>query len=260
MIPKFLKPIWGGNAVSLLEIRDLVAGYGNGPSILKGVNLTVQAGQVQCIIGPNGAGKSTLLKAIVGLLPPREGKIIFKGEEIQRLRPDQVLQEGICLVPQERALFPNMTVRENLRMGGYIMRDRQLLEQRIEEIFDKFPILRERSHQKAGTLSGGQQQMLAMGRILALKPDIVMLDEPSLGLAPIIVDQIFDIVRLFAESGLTVILVEQNARKGLEFSDWGCVLDLGKTMFDGPANSILTDPRIQELYLGKSKQTQGAHV
>jgi ABC-type branched-subunit amino acid transport system ATPase component len=241
--------------MSLLEVRDLVAGYGSGPSILKGVNLAVEAGQVQCIIGPNGAGKSTLLKTIVGLLPPREGKIIFNGKEIQRLRPDQVLQEGICLVPQERALFPNMTVRENLRMGGYMLNDRHLTEQRIEEIFDRFPILKERSHQKAGTLSGGQQQMLTMGRTLVLKPAIVMLDEPSLGLAPIIVERIFDIVRLFAESGLTVILVEQNARKGLEFADWGCVLDLGKTMFDGPADSILSDPRIQELYLGKSKPT-----
>jgi branched-chain amino acid transport system ATP-binding protein len=241
--------------MSLLEVRDLVAGYGSGPSILKGVNLTVESGQVQCIIGPNGAGKSTLLKTIVGLLTPREGKIIFKGQEIQRLRPDQVLQEGICLVPQERALFPNMTVRENLRMGGYMLRDRRLMEQRIEAIFDRFPMLRERSHQKAGTLSGGQQQMLTMGRTLVLKPAVVMLDEPSLGLAPIIVERIFDIVRLFAESGLTVILVEQNARKGLEFSDWGCVLDLGKTMFDGPADSILSDSRIQELYLGKSKPT-----
>jgi branched-chain amino acid transport system ATP-binding protein len=241
--------------MSLLEVRDLVAGYGSGPSILKGVNLTVESGQVQCIIGPNGAGKSTLLKTIVGLLTPREGKIIFKGQEIQRLRPDQVLQEGICLVPQERALFPNMTVRENLRMGGYMLRDRRLMEQRIEAIFDRFPMLRERSHQKAGTLSGGQQQMLTMGRTLVLKPAVVMLDEPSLGLAPIIVERIFDIVQLFAESGLTVILVEQNARKGLEFSDWGCVLDLGKTMFDGPADSILSDSRIQELYLGKSKPT-----
>lgn len=239
--------------MSLLEVRDVVAGYGGGPSILKGVNLTVEQGQVQCVIGPNGAGKSTLLKTISGLLSPRAGKIIFKSEEIQGLRPDQVLQEGICLVPQERALFPTMTVRENLRMGGYILRDRQLLEQRIEEVFVRFPILKERSSQKAGTLSGGQQQMLTMGRTLVLKPDIVMLDEPSLGLAPKIVEQIFGIIRLFTETGMTVILVEQNARKGLEYADWGCVLDLGKTMFDGPADSILTDPRIQELYLGKSK-------
>ena len=126
------------------------------------------------------------------MLHPREGKIIFKGEEIHGLRPDQVLQEGICFVPQERALFPNMTVRENLRMGGYILRDKQLLEQRVEEVFERFPILKERRHQKAGTLSGGQQQMLTMGRTLVLKPDIVMFDEPSLGLAPKIVEQIFD--------------------------------------------------------------------
>ena len=239
--------------MSLLEVQEVVAGYGGGPDILKGVNLKVLPGQVQCIIGPNGAGKSTLLKAISGLLTPRQGKITFKGEEIQKLRPDQVLQEGICYVPQERALFARMTVRENLRMGGYILRDKELLEHRIEEVFDMFPILKERRSQKAGTLSGGQQQMLTMGRTLVLKPDIIMLDEPSLGLAPKIVVQIFDIVRLFIESGMTVILVEQNARKGLEYADWGCVLDLGQTMFDGPADSILNDPRIQELYLGKSQ-------
>ena len=241
--------------MSLLQVRNVVAGYGGGPSILKGVNLTVQPGQVQCIIGPNGAGKSTLLKAISGLLTPREGEIIFKGERIDHLRPDQVLREGICLVPQERALFPHMSVRENLRMGGYVMQDRELLERRIDEVFALFPILKERSGQKAGTLSGGQQQMLTMGRTLVLKPEIVMLDEPSLGLAPKIAQQIFDMMRLFTEHNMTVLLVEQNARKGLQYSDWGCVLDLGKTMFDGPANTILSDPRIQELYLGKSKAT-----
>ena len=241
--------------MSLLTVENVVAGYGSGPSILRGVDLTVEKGQVQCVIGPNGAGKSTLLKTISGLLPPREGKIIFKGKEIQGLRPDQVLQEGICFVPQERALFHNMTVRENLRMGGYIMKDRDQLEQRIDEVFDRFPILKERHNQKAGTMSGGQQQMLTMGRTLVLKPEIVMLDEPSLGLAPKIVEQVFNIMRVFIESGMTIILVEQNARKGLEYSDWGCVLDLGKTMFDGPADSILSDPRIQELYLGKRKST-----
>ena len=241
--------------MTLLEVRDVVVGYGSGPSILKGVNLTLQPGQVQCIIGPNGAGKSTLLKAISGLLSPREGIIKFKGDEIHGLRPDQVLQEGICFVPQERALFPNMTVRENLRMGGYVMRDRELLENRIEEVFELFPILKERSSQKAGTLSGGQQQMLSMGRTMVLKPDIVMLDEPSLGLAPKIVEQVFAVIHIFVENGMTVLLVEQNARRGLEYSDWGCVLDLGRTMFDGPADTILDDPRIQELYLGKSRST-----
>ncbi len=239
--------------MTLLEMKNVVAGYGNGPAILRGVDFKVEAGQVQCVIGPNGAGKSTLLKVISGLLSPREGTVTYKGEPIHGLRPDQVLLEGICFVPQERALFPNMTVRENLRMGGYVLQDRGLVEQRIDEVFDLFPILKERSSQLAGTMSGGQQQMLAMGRTLVLKPDIVMLDEPSLGLAPKIVAQIFDIMRLFTESGMTVILVEQNAIKGLQYSDWGCVLDLGKRLFDGPAPKILADPRIQELYLGKNK-------
>ena len=238
---------------TLLEVNNVVAGYGSGPDILKGVNVKVEQGQVQCIIGPNGAGKSTLLKAISGLIQPRQGEIIFRGERIDKLRPDQVLAEGICFVPQEAALFPNMSVKENIRMGGYIIRDKQLLEQRIEKVFDMFPILKERSGQLAKTLSGGQQQMLAMGRTLVLQPEIVMVDEPSLGLAPQIVQQVFDIIKLFTENGMTVILIEQNARKGLENSNWGCVLDLGKTLFEGPADTILTDPRIQELYLGKSK-------
>ena len=166
-----------------------------GPAILNGASLTVRAGQVQCIIGPNGAGKSTLLKAIAGLLPIRDGEIRFKGERIDGLRPDQILRKGICFVPQERALFPNMTVRENLRMGGYILADRGELEARIEEVLEQFPILRERARQHAGTLSGGQQQMLAMARTLIVEPEIVMLDEPSLGLAPQIVRQMFDIMR-----------------------------------------------------------------
>ncbi|MEM7347345.1 MAG: ABC transporter ATP-binding protein [Chloroflexota bacterium] len=240
----------------LLELKDVVAGYGSGPAILQGANLRVEHGQVQCIIGPNGAGKSTLLKTVAGLLTPREGEITFKGEPIHKLRPDQVLQKGICMVPQERALFPHMTVRENLRMGGYILNDQKLIEQRIEEVFERFPILKERSSQNAGTMSGGQQQMLTMGRTLVLKPAIVMLDEPSLGLAPKIVEQVFDIMRLFTETGITILLVEQNARKGLQYADWGCVLDLGKTLFDGPADTILTDSRIQELYLGKSKSAK----
>jgi branched-chain amino acid transport system ATP-binding protein len=238
---------------TLLEVNNVVAGYGGGPDILKGVNVKVEKGQVQCIIGPNGAGKSTLLKAISGLIHPRQGEIIFKGDRIDKLRPDQVLAKGICFVPQEAALFPNMSVKENIRMGGYIIRDKDLLEQRIEQVFEMFPMLKEKRGQMAKTLSGGQQQMLAMGRTLVLQPDIVMVDEPSLGLAPQIVQQVFDVIKLFTENEMTVILIEQNARKGLENSDWGCVLDLGQTLFEGPANTILSDPRIQELYLGKSQ-------
>ncbi len=236
----------------LLEFKNVVAGYGRGPDILNGVTLTVREGRSQCIIGPNGAGKSTLLKVIAGLLPVREGEVLFKGERIDGLRPDQILRKGICFVTQERALFPKMTVRENLRMGGYVLNDKNKLEDRIEAVLMQFPILRERAHQHAGTLSGGEQQMLSMARTQIVEPDIVMLDEPSLGLAPRIVHQMYDIIHMLGERGTTVLLVEQNAVVGLGNADWGSVLDLGKTLFEGPASEILADPRIQELYLGKS--------
>jgi len=237
---------------TLLEVRDVVAGYGRGPAILNGTTLTIHPSQVQCIIGPNGAGKSTLLKAISGLLPIRSGEIRFKGERIDGLRPDQILRRGICFVPQERALFPRMSVRENLRMGGYVLDDRAELERRIEAVLEQFPILRERAQQRAGTMSGGQQQMLAMARTLIIEPAIVMLDEPSLGLAPMIVQQMFEIMHMLRRRGMTVILVEQNAVTGLGNSTWGAVLDLGRTLFEGPAREILADPRIKELYLGKT--------
>lgn len=242
--------------MALLEVKNVVAGYGGGPNILNGVNLTAEEGQVQCIIGPNGAGKSTLLKSICGLLRPRQGEVWFRGERIDRMRPDQILAKGIAFVPQEKSLFPDMSVHENLEMGGYVLSDQSLIAGRIEEVYQHFPILYERRKQSARTLSGGQQQMLAMGRSLVLKPSIIMLDEPSLGLAPKIVDQVFQIVDLFRSSGMTVLLVEQNAVKGLENSDWGCVLDLGTNHFEGPADSILDDPRIQELYLGSRKERE----
>lgn len=234
----------------LLDVTGLVAGYDDGPAILNGAELTVQPGKVHCIIGPNGAGKSTLLKAIVGMLKVRHGDVVFKGRSLKGLRPDQVLRQGICFVPQERALFPKMTVRENLRMGGFSLADKAGVERRIDEIEERFPILKDRRDQHAGTMSGGQQQMLAMARTMILRPEIVMLDEPSLGLAPKIVAEVFGIMRVMAEEGITIILVEQNALMGLRHADWGIVLDLGRTLFDGPADEILEDPRIQELYLG----------
>ena len=237
----------------LLEVTGVVAGYGDGPPILNGASLPVQPGKVHCIIGPNGAGKSTLLKAIVGMLKVREGDVKFKGESLKGLRPDQILRKGICFVPQERALFPKMTVRENLRMGGYSIADKSDLEKRIDEIEERFPILGERRDQHAGTMSGGQQQTLSMARTMILKPEIVMLDEPSLGLAPKIVAEIFEIMRVMTEEGITILLVEQNALMGLRNADWGVVLDLGRTLFDGPGQEILNDPRIQELYLGGTK-------
>jgi branched-chain amino acid transport system ATP-binding protein len=226
-----------------LVIENIVAGYGSGPNILRGLSLTVESGKTYCIIGPNGAGKSTLVKVIAGLLKPREGRITYKGEVINGLRADQVLQLGICYVPSDRSLFPDMTVKENLRMGGYILRNSRLVEKRIEELFVQFPILKEKSSQMAKTLSGGQQQLASIARAMVLKPEMIMLDEPSLGLAPKVVQQ-----------GLTILLVEQNARKGLENADQGVVLDLGTNSFERPAVEVLHDPRIQELYLGKRPQ------
>lgn len=237
----------------LLEATGVVAGYGDGPAILNGADLSVHPRKVHCIIGPNGAGKSTLLKAIVGMLKVRKGDVRYKGESLKGLRPDKILRKGICFVPQERALFPKMTVRENLRMGGYSITDDSYLNNRIGEIEEQFPILKERHNQHAGTLSGGQQQILSMARTMILKPEIVMLDEPSLGLAPKIVREVFGVMQMMAKEGITIILVEQNALMGLKYSDWGVVLDLGRSLFDGPAQEILEDPRIQELYLGGMK-------
>ncbi|WP_439632065.1 ABC transporter ATP-binding protein [Shinella sp.] len=237
----------------LLQVSNITAGYGDGPAILDGAHLTVEPGKVHCIIGPNGAGKSTLLKAICGMLTIRKGDVIFKGKRLNGMRPDQILREGICFVPQERALFPKMTVRENLRMGGFILDDKKELDRRIGGILERFPILRERADQHAGTMSGGQQQTLAMARTLIIKPTIVMLDEPSLGLAPKIVQEMFEIMKMMSAEGVTVLLVEQNALMGLKNSDWGVVLDLGRTLFEGPAADVLADPRIQELYLGGKK-------
>jgi branched-chain amino acid transport system ATP-binding protein len=237
--------------MALLEVTNVTAGYGSGPDILKGVSIKIEQGNTYCIIGPNGAGKSTLLRAICGLLHPRAGEVVFKGQPLNQLRTDQILKMGISFVPQDRSLFPDMTVRENLRMGGYIIEKRRELEERIEEAFQMFPILKERSSQQAKTLSGGEQQMLAIGRTLVLRPEIIMLDEPSLGLAPLVTNFIFENIRKLKTAGMTIIIVEQNARKGLEYSDWGFVLDLGKTRFEGPSDTILNDARIQELYLGK---------
>jgi branched-chain amino acid transport system ATP-binding protein len=242
----------------LLELDGVAAGYDAGPNILNDVSLKVEAGKTYCIIGPNGAGKSTLLKAIAGLLTPRAGTVVFKGERLNGLRPDQILTRGVCFVPQDRSLFPDMTVRENLVMGAYIEPDRTEVGRRMERVFEMFPILRERKSQRATTLSGGQQQMLAMGRAMMLQPELLMLDEPSLGLAPLVSKHIFETIERFRALGMTILLVEQNARKGLEYSDWGYVLDLGTNRFEGPADSILADPRIQELYLGKQLVRQKA--
>jgi branched-chain amino acid transport system ATP-binding protein len=238
--------------VALLEVRGVRAGYGSGPDILTDISIDVEEGRCYCIIGPNGAGKSTLLKTVAGLLKPRAGDITFAGQSIAGRRPDQILSAGVCFVPQDRTIFPQMTVRENLVMGGYLLRDRGKLEAKIDELMTSFPLLAERSNQLAQTMSGGEQQMLVTARALMIEPKLMMIDEPSLGLAPQISEQIFEIIRsLTAELGITVLLIEQNVKKGLEAADWAFVLDLGTKRFEGPSDQILDDPRIRDLYLGK---------
>lgn len=237
----------------LLHVERVMAGYGNGPNILNGVSITLEQEKTYCIIGPNGAGKSTLLKAICGLLRPRSGRVVFQGEQLNGLRPDQILRRGICLVPQDRSLFPDMSVKENLLMGGYILTRRAEVERRMEEVFELFPLLKERLSQRARTLSGGQQQMLSMGRALMLRPDLIMLDEPTLGLAPQLARQVFDSIRALKATGLTILMVEQNARAGLNCANYGYVLDLGENRFEGEAIELLNDPRIEDLYLGKRR-------
>jgi branched-chain amino acid transport system ATP-binding protein len=244
--------------MALLEVDDVAAGYGAGPDILGGLSLRIEPDRSYCIIGPNGAGKSTLLRVICGLLRPRRGQVTFKGEPLAGLRTDQILNRGICFVPQDKSLFPDMTVKENVRMGGYVLKDRQEVERRLESVFAMFPILAERRGRPAKVLSGGEQQMLLLGRALVLRPEVIMLDEPSLGLAPKVARQIFDAMAGLKESGMSVILVEQNARMGLEFADWGCVLDLGRAVFEGPSQAVLEDPRIQELYLGRRRDFRPA--
>lgn len=245
--------------MALLDVQDVVAGYGAGPDILTGVSVTIEEGTSYCIVGPNGAGKSTLLRAIAGILTPRQGEIRLDGIVVNGLRPDQMLAGGVCFVPQDPSLFPAMTVKENLMMGGYLIQDRQLVRERLEVVFETFPALAERPSQHAGTLSGGEQQMVALGRALMVEPRVLMVDEPSLGLAPMIADQIFEKIREFASLGITVVLVEQNAVRGLESADWGVVLDLGSKEFEGPASGILADPRIRELYLGRQLARKELH-
>ena len=235
----------------ILEIIDIVAGYLPDVDVLQGINIHVEQGELVCMIGPNGAGKSTVLRTISGLLNPSQGNIKFDGKEITGLRPDLVLHEGIAHVPQGHSSFPEMTVQENLLMGAYILRDRAERNRRMGKVYEMFPILKERKNEKAGNFSGGQQKILEMGRALMLEPKMILLDEPSLGLAPITSKQVFDTIKsLKNEMGMTVLMVEQNAKSGLAIADRAYVLELGIERLEGPAATLLSDPRVAELYLG----------
>jgi len=233
----------------LLRAEGMTAGYGK-MAILHDVTLEVRPGEMVSVIGPNGAGKSTAFKTIVGFLRPTSGRVVFDGQDIAGLRPDQVLVRGLAYVPQGRIVFPQMTVLENLEMGAYIERDGTRIRQALDRVCALFPILGERRSQKAGTMSGGEQQMVAIGRALMTTPKLIMLDEPSLGLAPKFVTLIFDKLTEMKRAGFTLMVVEQNAARALAVADRGYVLELGRNRFEGTGEALLADPEVKRLYLG----------
>ncbi len=235
----------------LLEVEDVWAGYVKDLNILQGVNFQIFPGELVAVIGPNGAGKSTLAKTIFGLLTPHQGKITLKSENITKLKSNQIVQRGMCYVPQISNVFPSLSVEENLEMGAYI-RNTPLggLKDRIYSIF---PALANRRRQKAGTLSGGERQMLAMGKALMLEPCLLILDEPSAALSPVLVNSVFEQIQQVNQGGTAIVLVEQNARKALAMAHRGYVLDTGRDRFSGSGHQLLNDPKVAELYLGAGK-------
>ncbi len=235
----------------LLEVENVHAGYIKDLNILQGVSIKVYPGELVAIIGPNGAGKSTLAKAVFGLLTPNQGQINFKGESIAGLKSDQIVRRGMGYVPQIANVFPSLTVEENLEMGAFV-RDVSLQPLK-DEIFANFPRLAERRRQRAGTLSGGERQMLAMGKALMLQPSLLLLDEPSAALSPILVNSVFEQIKQINQSGTAIVLVEQNARKALAMADRGYVLEAGRDRFEGRGADLLNDPKVGELYLGAGK-------
>ena len=231
----------------LLDVAEVVAGYG-GTEILHGVSMAVDQGEVVTIIGPNGCGKSTLMKAIVGLVRVRTGTVCFQGRDISGQPPERIVRNGLCYVPQSNNVFPTMTIRENLEMGAFVRNDDH--RGRIEEMFQLFPDLAQRPGQRAGSLSGGQRQMLAIARALMLDPVLLLLDEPSAGLSPAMMDNVFERIREINESGVAVLLVEQNAREALNISDRGYVLVAGKNRLEDTGKDLLDNPEVARLYLG----------
>ncbi len=234
----------------MLEIRHLSAGYGE-RRIVDDVLLHVAEGEVVTLIGHNGAGKSTLIKAVFNLVPWRSGEVLLDGVSMLPLAPDRILASGIAYIPQNRSVFPRLTVEENLRMGGYLLTDPMLLRQRVSRAKELFPILAERGGQLAGTLSGGEQRMLEIARALLMDPKLLMLDEPSIGLAPRMVDAVFATVRLLRDQGKAVLMVEQNVNKALAASDRGYVMELGQIRLEDRAQNLIDDPRVARLYMGR---------
>jgi branched-chain amino acid transport system ATP-binding protein len=236
--------------VKVLKIENLCVNYG-GIEALKGINFEVKEGQIVTLIGANGAGKSTTLRAIIGLVKSRAGNIYFNDINLLKLNTQEIVRRGITLVPEGRRIFPNLTVLENLKIGAFIRNDKEI-DNDIKWVFELFPRLKERTWQLAGTLSGGEQQMLAVGRALMSRPKLLMMDEPSLGLAPIIVKEIFEIIKEIRKQGVTILLIEQNANAALKIADYGYVLETGKITMQGSGNELLQNEEVKAAYLGKS--------
>ena len=233
----------------MLQVKDIDVYYGS-IHALKKISLEVKKGDIVTLIGANGAGKSTTLKSIAGLMHPRSGSISFKGQEISKLSPDKIVGRGISLVPEGRRVFPTMSVLENLKLGAYLRRDKAGIAKDLEDIFERFPRLRERSKQMAGTLSGGEQQMLAIARALMTRPELLLMDEPSMGLAPLLVKEIFEIIRYINSTGTTVFLVEQNAQMALSIADYAYVIETGEIILSRPAAELINSEEVRNAYLG----------
>lgn len=237
----------------LLELKNVEAAYGN-IKALKGINLSVPEGKIVTLIGANGAGKSTTMKTIMGIMKPISGDILFKGESIAGMKTHNIVKKGVVLVPEGRQILQNMSVRENLEMGAYQRKDPEGIKEDLSKVFERFPRLFERQNQFGGTLSGGEQQMLAIGRAVMAKPEVMLLDEPSMGLAPLVVQQIFDVIRDINKMGTTVLLVEQNARKALQIADYAYVMETGRIVMEGPAQEVASNPDVMAAYLGGKKK------
>lgn len=238
--------------MSMLEIKDLKVNYG-GIEALKGISFHVEEGEIVTLIGANGAGKSTTLRSIMEVVKPASGTITFQGEDITGMNTQKIVDRGIVLVPEGRRVFPNLTVLENLRIGAYLRTDKAGIDKDLRHVYSLFPRLEERHWQLAGTLSGGEQQMLAVGRALMAKPKVIMMDEPSLGLAPLVVKDIFSIIRRIHEEGVTVLLIEQNANAALKIANRGYVMETGRITLTGTGTELLSNESVREAYLGKAK-------
>jgi branched-chain amino acid transport system ATP-binding protein len=242
---------------TLLTLEGVTGGYGK-MTILNGVTAAIRRGAITTVIGPNGAGKSTMFKAIFGLLAVRSGRIALAGAETTNLPPRRMLAEGVCYIPQGRNIFPELSVRHNLELGGVALPDSGGLGARVEAMMERFPMLKEKARAQAGTLSGGQQKLLEVARGLLLDPRLILIDEPSIGLSPLMVEEVFSILKGLRDKGVTILMIEQNAKQALQMSDYGLVLEQGQTRIEGTAANILADPRIAQLFLGGALQPAGA--